>query len=136
VNEHEHAGSTWDQYIDLLTSASHWMLEITIILVVDVVIGLLLWPAVKRWIARHDAEHHEGHTTSEHQVDVGERIERIPGHLTEYGKIIPNRPLDPPIRGSEWQHLEARGATCLEPGKRYWVRINEDDTFAVGREAT
>jgi hypothetical protein len=109
---HEHEGSVWHQYVDLLGSAPHWLLEITIMLVFDVLIGLLLWPAVKRWIARHDDEHHHGHTSH--------------GSTT--------RLLDAPVSGHEWQGLEARGSTVLEPGKRYWVRINEDSTFAIGRE--
>ena len=61
---HEHEGSVLSQYVDLLTSPSHWLLELTIILVLDVLIGLLLWPTIKRAIQRHDDEHHAGHTTS------------------------------------------------------------------------
>lgn len=60
----EESSSIWDSYLDLITDPAHLMLEATLILVIDVLIGLLLWPAVKRWVRRHDRIHH-GHVCDE-----------------------------------------------------------------------
>lgn len=75
---HEHEGGLWERYIDLITDPAHLMLEGTLVLVIDVLIGLVFWPLIKRWAmprfkkaldeyhVEHDAEHHAGHTTGEH----------------------------------------------------------------------
>lgn len=45
-------------YFELLQSWPHWMFEITLILIFDVIIGLILWPLIKRAVHRHDEEKH------------------------------------------------------------------------------
>lgn len=68
---HEDHGSLWDRYLDLITDPAHLLLEGTLVLVIDVVVGLVLWPLIKRFSRRyldayhviHDAEHHHGHTS-------------------------------------------------------------------------
>lgn len=62
---HEHVGSLWSRYVDLLTDPAHLMMEGTLILVVDVLIGAILWPFAKRMIQNHDRQHHAGHMTEE-----------------------------------------------------------------------
>ena len=37
----------------LLTDVAHWEFEIFLMLIFDVVIGILIWPRVKRWFQHH-----------------------------------------------------------------------------------
>lgn len=59
----------WKSYTGILTDPAHLLAEITIEVVstaVGILIGVLpvrrLW---RRWVQRHDAEHHHGHMTTE-----------------------------------------------------------------------
>ncbi len=51
------------EYNELLHSVGHWMFEMTTDLVFTGVLFLLGRIPFKRWVKRHDQEHHEGHTT-------------------------------------------------------------------------
>lgn len=57
------AGSLWERYVDLITDPAHWMMEGTIIVVIDILLVGVGLPFLKRWVRRHDEQHHEGHTT-------------------------------------------------------------------------
>jgi membrane protein implicated in regulation of membrane protease activity len=54
-----------DQYRALLTDTPHWALEVTVEIVTAVVISLPFRYFWKRWIERHDEQHHAGHTSTE-----------------------------------------------------------------------
>lgn len=43
-----------ETYVELVTDPNHWFLEITIMIVFDVVIGYFIWGAIKRHIHRDD----------------------------------------------------------------------------------
>ena len=67
------SGSLLARYLDLVTDPAHLLMEATLILVVDVILGMLLWPLVirplaLRWVARHDEQHHHGHMSEEEHV--------------------------------------------------------------------
>lgn len=50
-----------ETYMELMTDRSHLMFEITLTILQDVVIGMLLWPLIKRAVRAHDQkEHHDG----------------------------------------------------------------------------
>lgn len=51
----------WHEYFQLLGNGAHWMFELTLIFLFDIIIGLILWPIIKRWIRHHDRTKH-GHT--------------------------------------------------------------------------
>ncbi len=46
-------------YLHLLTDVPHLMVELTFMLVVDVFVLGIAWPFIKRWIRKHDREHHD-----------------------------------------------------------------------------
>lgn len=58
VHDDHGAESLWDQYIELVTDPAHLMLELTLIILIDVIIGMVAWPFIKRAIARHDEKKH------------------------------------------------------------------------------
>ena len=47
-----------ETYTQLMTDPAHLAFEITLTLIQDVLIGLLLWPAIRRGIVKHDKKHH------------------------------------------------------------------------------
>ena len=55
---HEHGEGIWDSYVDLITDPAHLLLEATLILVIDVIIGMIAWPFIKKWIKEHDRKKH------------------------------------------------------------------------------
>lgn len=63
----------WSEYVHLMSDPAHVAVEVTFILLVDVILLGLLWPLIKRWVRRHDESHHEGHT-SEAEVDIEEIV--------------------------------------------------------------
>lgn len=42
----------------ILTDPSHLLAELVFVLIVDVLIGMVLWPLAKRWVKRHDEQEH------------------------------------------------------------------------------
>lgn len=53
----EHAGF-WSEYFSLLSDPAHLAFEGTLILVIDVLIGIIVWPRLKAWHKKHDKEVH------------------------------------------------------------------------------
>lgn len=50
--------SLWEQYVGLMTDPAHWLMELTLIVLFDILLGVLIWPPVKRVvIRRHDAKY-------------------------------------------------------------------------------
>lgn len=47
-----------ETYWELLRDPAHWLFEITLIIVFDVLLAGLLYPAFKSWLANHDRIHH------------------------------------------------------------------------------
>ena len=68
---HEHSEGIWEEYVNLITDPAHILLEITLIIVVDVLIGMLAWPFIKNWIKKHDEKKH----AHQHCEDVHEQGE-------------------------------------------------------------
>jgi hypothetical protein len=56
---HEHAG-LWEEYRELITDPAHLLLEATLIVAIDGLLLGLAVPFVRRWIRKHDREHHSG----------------------------------------------------------------------------
>ena len=81
--------SWWDEYLELLHDPAHLMLELTMILVFDVVIGAVLWPLIKRAVRRHDKEHHPE--------------ERSGTYCPECWAYFPHNPLDDSFYESHYQ---------------------------------
>ena len=50
----EHTGSSFDQYIELLSNPAHWAFEITLIVLIDIILLGVAWPIIKKMIRRHD----------------------------------------------------------------------------------
>lgn len=44
------------EYLNILKDPAHWLFEITLILLFDVIIGLIVWPKVTK-ILKHLEEH-------------------------------------------------------------------------------
>lgn len=56
---HAENGDILADYGELLASPAHWMFELTLIVLFDVMLGVIIWPRVKRVvIRRHDAKYH------------------------------------------------------------------------------
>lgn len=47
-----------ETYWELMRDPAHWLFEITLILIFDVIIGMVAWPFVKKWIKNHDEKKH------------------------------------------------------------------------------
>lgn len=46
------------EYAHLMSDPAHIAVEVTFIFLVDVLIGMVAWPIVKRLVKRHDRDHH------------------------------------------------------------------------------
>lgn len=69
-----HGGeSLWDSYLDLVTDPAHLLLELTLILIIDVIIGMVAWPFIKAAISRHDARKHPERNCDHAQANDGEQ---------------------------------------------------------------
>lgn len=62
VHHTEDSGPWLKEYFHLLRDPAHILLELTLMLIFDVIIGLLLWPLVRSafraWLNKHDEEVH------------------------------------------------------------------------------
>lgn len=47
-----------ETYWQLMKDPAHLGFEFTLWVLQDIILGLLLWPAIKRGIVRHDKKHH------------------------------------------------------------------------------
>lgn len=47
-----------ETYWELMTDSAHWMMELTMLLIFDVVIGMIAWPLFKKWLQNHDERKH------------------------------------------------------------------------------
>ncbi len=64
---HEHDGeSLFQRYWELVTDPAHLLLELTLIILIDVIIGMIAWPFAKKWLKEHDRKKH----AHEHCDDV------------------------------------------------------------------
>lgn len=48
----------WAEYKHLVTDPAHLGLELTLIIIIDVLIGMLAWPLIKKAVRRHDTRVH------------------------------------------------------------------------------
>jgi hypothetical protein len=46
-----------ENFIDLLKDPAHWEFEIFLMIIFDVVIGLFIWPFVRRALVHHKSDH-------------------------------------------------------------------------------
>lgn len=53
-----------ETFWDLLKSPGHWYFELFLMFIFDVLIGLILWPRIKKHI-HHDVEHRDEHPLDE-----------------------------------------------------------------------
>lgn len=47
-----------ETYWELMRNIDHWLFELTLIFLFDVVIGMLAYPLFRKWLAAHDRRHH------------------------------------------------------------------------------
>lgn len=47
-----------ETYWELMKDPAHWLFELTLIVIFDVIIGAIAWPFIKRWIKEHDRKKH------------------------------------------------------------------------------
>lgn len=59
----------WREYTHIVSDPAHLFAELTFILATDVVIGLGLWPLVKRAVRHHDERRHNGDLKNERVLD-------------------------------------------------------------------
>lgn len=125
-----------ESFWTLLRDPAHWYFELVLILLFDVVIGALAWPAIRRHIHRDvgAAEEH-GHiliADLEHRLAVLEGDEEAILKEVRDGKMSPNRareslglvpiPSPPPILEAahrfcgcpEWHEHSRRRGYCVE----------------------
>ena len=64
--QHAENGSLLERYLDLITDPAHLLLELTLVLVIDVLVVAILWPFIIKpladnWLNKHfslrDSEH-------------------------------------------------------------------------------
>lgn len=55
---HNHVGSWYERYWELLHDPAHWLFELTLMLVVDLLLLAVIWPRIQAWVKRHDKEVH------------------------------------------------------------------------------
>lgn len=46
-----------ESFWDLLMDPAHWYFELFLIVLFDVIVGLLIWPFVRRGIMHHKSDH-------------------------------------------------------------------------------
>jgi hydrogenase-4 membrane subunit HyfE len=46
-----------ETFFDLLKDPAHWEFEIFLMVVFDVVIGLVIWPSVRKILTHHKSDH-------------------------------------------------------------------------------
>lgn len=64
-----------ETYWELMRDPAHWLFEITLIVIFDLLIGALLWPFIKRWIAEHDRKKHaHEHCEDAHPFELDEEV--------------------------------------------------------------
>lgn len=56
------------EYRELVTDPAHLGLELTLIIIIDVLIGMIAWPFIKKAVRRHDRK---VHGTTEEEVANG-----------------------------------------------------------------
>ena len=56
----------------LLRDPAHWQFELFLIFIFDVVIGILIWPQLKRWFRHH-------HEDDDKLQDLENRVKRLEG---------------------------------------------------------
>ena len=61
-----------ETFLTLLTDEAHWQFEIFLIFLFDVLIGLLIWPSIKKFIIHHKSD--------------DERIDELERRLDELSK--------------------------------------------------
>lgn len=47
-----------ETYWELMSDPAHWLFELTLIVIFDIIIGAIAWPFVKNWIKKHDEKKH------------------------------------------------------------------------------
>lgn len=57
-HHHDPSGSWYQQYVELLRNPAHWLFELTLMVVVDLLLLAIVWPRIQSWIKRHDKEVH------------------------------------------------------------------------------
>lgn len=68
-----------ETFFQLLKDPAHWLFEVFLMILFDVLIGLLLWPAFVEWMHRHDEEYHKPAPLTEEQVQqLLRRLRREP----------------------------------------------------------
>lgn len=45
-----------EEFIELIKSPAHWLFELTIVFIFDIILGILIWPKIKE-ILRHLDKH-------------------------------------------------------------------------------
>lgn len=45
-----------ETFWDLLTDLPHWQFEVVTTILFDVLIGLMIWPTIKRWFSHHEKD--------------------------------------------------------------------------------
>lgn len=46
-----------ESFVTLLKDPAHWEFEIFLIIIFDVIIGLIIWPFIKKGLVHHKSDH-------------------------------------------------------------------------------
>ncbi len=64
-----------ETFWDLFNSIAHWQFEIFLIVLFDGIIGLLIWPKIKKWFTHHE-EDDAKIASSEKRLDMLEKKDK------------------------------------------------------------
>ena len=64
-----------ETFFTLITSAAHWELELFIMIVVDGIIGALVWPRIKRFFVHHRSDDNKIEALEQKLKYIEEKLE-------------------------------------------------------------
>lgn len=66
-----------ETYWELMRNVDHWLFELTLIFIFDVMIGMLAYPLFRKWLAAHDRRHHRPHNCEDVPMTITVPVELL-----------------------------------------------------------
>ena len=63
-----------ETFWELLTDPAHWYFEFLLIIIFDIIIGLVIWPYIKKALVHHKSDHERLEDLEREIIDLKEKI--------------------------------------------------------------